>query len=50
MDNISKVAGHHAFKAGIYVEFNTKYQCSCKDYAGNYSFASSTSHSVAQYE
>jgi hypothetical protein len=43
MDNLSKVVGHHAFKAGIYVEFNTKYQCSCKDYAGNYSFASSTS-------
>ncbi len=43
IDNLSKVWGHHAFKAGIYVEFNTKYQCSCKDYAGNYSFASSTS-------
>ena len=44
MDNISKVAGHHAFKAGIYVEFNTKYQCACKNYAGAFSFASSTSN------
>jgi Carboxypeptidase regulatory-like domain len=44
MDNISKVAGHHAFKAGIYVEFNTKYQCACKNYAGAYSFASSASN------
>ena len=44
MDNISKVAGHHAIKAGIYVEFNTKYQCACKNYAGAFSFASSTSN------
>jgi hypothetical protein len=44
MDNISKVAGHHAFKAGIYVEFNTKYQCACKNYAGAFNFASSTSN------
>ncbi len=43
IDNVSKVIGHHAFKAGIYVEDNTKYQCSCKDYTGNYSFGSSTS-------
>lgn len=43
IDNLSKVVGHHAFKAGIYVEFNTKYQCSCQNYAGNYSFASNTS-------
>src|SRR6185437_2568272 len=34
MDNISKVVGHHAFKAGMYVEFNTKYQCACKNYTG----------------
>jgi hypothetical protein len=44
VDNLSKVAGHHAFKAGIYVEFNTKYQCACKPYAGNFNFASSTSN------
>ncbi len=43
MDNLSKVIGHHAFKAGIYVEFNTKYQCACKNYAGAYNFGSSTS-------
>ena len=43
IDNLSKVVGHHAIKAGIYVEFNTKYQCSCKNYAGSFSFASSTS-------
>ena len=42
-DNISKVLGHHALKAGIYVEFNTKYQGSYRNYAGAFSFASSTS-------
>ena len=46
MDNISKVAGHHAFKAGIYVEFNTKYQCACKNYAGAFNFGSSTSNQL----
>jgi len=43
-DNISKVIGHHAIKGGVYVEFNTKYQCACKNYAGAFSFASSTSN------
>ena len=43
MDNISKVIGHHALKAGIYVEFNTKYQGSYRNYAGAYSFGASTS-------
>ena len=42
-DNLSKVWGHHSFKAGVYVEFNTKYQPSDRNYAGAYSFASSTS-------
>jgi hypothetical protein len=42
-DNISKIWGHHAFKAGIYVEFNTKYQPSDRNYAGAFNFASSTS-------
>ncbi len=44
IDNLSKVVGHHSIKGGIYVEFNTKYQCACKPYAGNFSFASSTSN------
>ncbi|HXE62102.1 MAG TPA: TonB-dependent receptor [Bryobacteraceae bacterium] len=39
IDNLSKVVGRHALKAGIYVEFNTKYQCACKNYAGNFNFA-----------
>ncbi len=43
MDNLSKIIGHHALKGGIYVEFNTKYQCACKNYAGAYNFGSSTS-------
>jgi hypothetical protein len=43
MDNISKVWGHHAFKAGIYVEFNTKYQGSYRNYAGAFNFGASTS-------
>jgi hypothetical protein len=42
-DNLSKIIGHHAFKAGMYVEFNTKYQGSYRNYSGTYSFASSTS-------
>ena len=42
-DNLSKVIGHHSFKAGIYVEFNTKYQPSDRNYAGAFSFASNTS-------
>jgi hypothetical protein len=44
MDNLSKIWGHHSFKAGISVEFNTKYQCACKNYAGAFNFASSTSN------
>ena len=43
MDNISKVTGHHALKAGIYVEFNTKYQGSYRNYAGAFNFGASTS-------
>jgi hypothetical protein len=43
MDNISKIVGHHSLKAGIYVEFNTKYQGSYRNYAGAYSFGASTS-------
>ena len=43
MDNISKVIGHHSLKAGIYVEFNTKYQGSYRNYAGAFSFGASTS-------
>ena len=42
-DNLSKVVGHHALKAGIYVEFNVKLQGADKNYEGNFSFASSTS-------
>jgi hypothetical protein len=44
IDNVSKVWGHHAFKAGIYVEFNTKYQPADRNYAGSFNFASSTSN------
>jgi hypothetical protein len=43
IDNLSKVWGHHAFKAGIYVEFNTKYQDTLKPYEGVFNFGSSTS-------
>jgi len=45
-DNLSKIVGHHAFKAGMYVEFNTKYQGAYRNYAGAFSFASSTSTST----
>ena len=42
-DNINKVVGHHALKAGVYLEYNLKYQPSDRNYAGAFSFASSTS-------
>ena len=42
-DNLSKIIGHHSLKAGIYVEFNTKYQPADRNYAGAFNFASSTS-------
>jgi outer membrane receptor protein involved in Fe transport len=42
-DNLSKASGHHAFKAGIYVEHNEKYQPKGNNYMGSFSFASSTS-------
>ncbi|HVW09821.1 MAG TPA: hypothetical protein VHC90_14630, partial [Bryobacteraceae bacterium] len=44
IDNVSKVWGHHSFKGGIYVEFNTKYQPADRNYAGSFNFASSTSN------
>jgi len=42
-DNLSKIVGHHAFKAGIYLEYNDKYQPKGNNYMGAFSFASSTS-------
>ncbi len=42
-DNVSKVIGHHAFKAGVYVEHNLKSQPSQRNYNGNFSFAASSS-------
>lgn len=45
-DNISKVHGHHAFKAGIYIEHNLKSQPSQRNYNGAFNFASSTSNSL----
>jgi hypothetical protein len=42
-DNISKVIGHHAFKAGAYLELNNKIQPANDQYNGNFKFAPSTS-------
>ena len=42
-DNISKVKGHHAFKAGGYLERNTKISPANDQYPGAFSFAASTS-------
>ncbi len=42
-DNLSTVKGHHALKAGIYLEENKKIQGQGKNYAGAYSFTPSTS-------
>lgn len=42
-DNLSKVIGHHALKAGFYQEVNHKVQGADKQYEGSFSFASSTS-------
>jgi len=41
-DNISKVKGHHAFKAGAYLELNNKIQPANDQYNGNFAFAPST--------
>lgn len=43
-DSISKIVGHHSFKAGIYLEYNTKWQPAQRNYMGAFSFASSTSN------
>ena len=43
-DNISKVVGNHAFKAGIYLEHNLKLQPSQRNYNGQFSFAASSSN------
>ncbi len=45
-DNISKVRGHHAFKAGVYIEHNLKSQPSSRNYNGSYSFSASSSNSL----
>ena len=42
-DNISKVVGKHALKAGIYVEHNLKLQPSSRNYAGSFGFGASSS-------
>jgi len=42
-DNISKVIGHHALKAGFYLEKNNKIQPASDNYAGAYQFNASTS-------
>ena len=38
-DNISKVIGHHAFKAGAYLEKNNKIQPANKQFPGAFSFS-----------
>lgn len=42
-DNISKVVGKHAFKAGFYLERNLKSQPSSRNYNGAFSFAANSS-------
>jgi hypothetical protein len=42
-DNVSKVHGHHAFKAGFYFEHNLKSQPSSRNYAGAFNFSASSS-------
>jgi hypothetical protein len=42
-DNISKVVGKHAIKAGIYLEHNLKSQPSQRNYNGAFNFAASSS-------
>jgi hypothetical protein len=42
-DNLSKIMGHHSFKAGVYLEYNTKWQPAMRNYMGAFSFASSSS-------
>jgi hypothetical protein len=38
-DNLSKVINKHTFKAGIYIEHNTKIQPSTPPYAGSFNFS-----------
>ncbi len=42
-DNISKIIDRHSFKAGVFVEYNTKWQPAMRNYMGSFSFASSSS-------
>ena len=39
----ARSSGRHSFKAGIYLEYNAKYQPARGNYMGAFSFASSTS-------
>ncbi len=45
-DNISKVVGHHAFKAGGYVEKNNKIQPANKQFPGAFQFSPNASDPV----
>ena len=42
-DDLSKVVGHHALKAGVYIENNDKFQPSGQNYMGSFNFAASSS-------
>jgi hypothetical protein len=42
-DNFSKIVDHHSLKAGVYLEYNTKWQPAQRNYMGAFSFASSSS-------
>jgi hypothetical protein len=45
-DNVSKVVGHHAFKAGAYLELNNKIQPAQKQYNGQFNFNASSNNPV----
>ena len=42
-DNFSKIVDRHSLKAGVYIEYNTKWQPAQRNYMGAFSFASSSS-------
>jgi hypothetical protein len=45
-DNLSKVKGHHAIKAGAYLELNNKIQPANDNYAGSFGFGASSTTTV----
>ena len=46
VDNVSKVAGKHNFKFGLYMEYDWKFQANGQNYAGSYNFGNDSNNAA----